>query len=378
MNLEGTMASARQLDNERNREELFIVNIAADPEHNIVQDMPTYVGGVLSCSVVNSGTISAQVVKIWVEDSQHKSAFVNVQGATSFIAENQKSGRLGEGQTATVTASGAPNPNDPQLRFWIVTARGNEFSLKVTGPPGADGSDGTRWYTGTQYTKLSPPPNDFIPIDPLTGNPADVNTGDFYVNTITGDLFQKQSSGEWLWKMKIAGTSGFATVAGGIGWIAMNFEIFEHWEFSSDQNNKDIHLIQPIANAYTINRLGSKSYLLFHVRMANVDPNHDILLTSDSSIYTLVANTGGGSVKYAEWKIATLDNGVLHCPPAHTVQLDRYLDPTQDPNWVDMYFYGEYPTNIQLPKLYPMNIEFFGTRVGQYGQNLPFVSLYFN
>ena len=295
--LEQTIIQTRQMDLDIASEHLLILNPVYSPAPHT-----------FSCSIQNSGAITVQVVRLWIQSATGQLSSYPISPAIT----------VPQGQTKDCPETFATDiqPNLNPGGFWLVTARGNRFTygegMGPQGPPGPAGQDGT------------------------TTN---------------------------------------ALVSQGIGYIAMDFNTFSHYEFTSDQNGKTI-TVSP-TTSYTIG--SGASYLLFHVVLTNADPNNDITLNHLSDVYILGSNQGGGSVKYVTWTLATLDPNthVLNAIPAdYSVTLHK-----NNADWVDVYFYGSIPSgnNKIAPGLYPMNIMLFGLRgTNAYGQNLPFVALYFS
>lgn len=362
------MAAARQMDNERNREELYIVSIMADSVNNIDANIPSYADGVLSCSVINSGTIAAQIVAIWVEDSNRNSAFVNVQSdPNSYISETQQSPSPRLGGTAINTAT-PPNANDPDLKYWIVTARGNMFSLKTTGPQGFDGADGNKWYNdeSTEWSKINPPP--------IWNFGENEQVGDYYFNTKTRDIYVRETD-HWRWIITLPKSGGQAGVAQGIGSIAMDFAGFKVYAFSSKPG---VDSVLPAPSSFDVSK---NSYLIFKVPVWNVDPDErDIVLSKDSRVWASI--TQQSTMKSGSFKLIDVNDatGKIVALSRDSVPLP-YTDDTESTPPLVLYFgYDVKGTDItnDFPQTVPLNILLYGGIDGglnNYGQNLPFVSI---
>jgi len=63
-----------------------------------------------------------------------------------------------------------------------------------TGAPGAPGKDGSVWYSGEGA--------------PVTDQPAAAQEGDYWVNTVTGEVYQMQDDGTWVKVASIRGPAG--------------------------------------------------------------------------------------------------------------------------------------------------------------------------
>jgi hypothetical protein len=111
--LEATMIQSRQMDLDKSNELLVLKGVSDD-----------------YFLINNTGTLSAQVVRLWVQDSSGNSNSWTVPLAQQAILPNQ------EKQYGPM--SGATN----KFRYWFITARGNQFSYLVQGGKGQDGING--------------------------------------------------------------------------------------------------------------------------------------------------------------------------------------------------------------------------------------------
>ncbi len=130
--LEDSMVQLRQIDNDRAKEIMVLKTVAKN-------------GNDFTFRINNTGTLSAQVVRLWVEDSTGKTGSWSVPGDQQVFLPNE------EANCGIATISGLNN----DLRYSFVTARGNQFTYGVTGPqgpqgsPGADGTDGINGTSGS-------------------------------------------------------------------------------------------------------------------------------------------------------------------------------------------------------------------------------------
>ena len=160
-----------------------------------------------------------------------------------------------------------------------------------------------------------------------------------------------------------------ANVAKGIGSIAMDFNAFRYYEPSS--SNPPVG-IPPVGTdlgaanfAYT---MPGDSWTVFSVELTNFDESKkDIILYSTSCIWLLSPPTSAGAVKGDTWYITRV---VDHKLAIFTPQVLRYNDPTT------VYFGAWYGKSV-ADSVTAVNILLFGEIDGNdYGQNVPFVSIY--
>ena len=109
------MIQTRLMDNDKARELLVLISA-------------NYVGTTLQFTINNSGTISGQVVRLWVQDSSGSSSSAPI--TNKVLLPNDE-------LTITGTATGAASTIGD--RFWFETARGNQFTYLIQGGKGQDG-----------------------------------------------------------------------------------------------------------------------------------------------------------------------------------------------------------------------------------------------
>ena len=155
-----------------------------------------------------------------------------------------------------------------------------------------------------------------------------------------------------------------AQVAQGIGSIAFNFDKFWHYEFSNIPA-QGTALPSASPKNYTISE---SKYTVYHVTASNFDPGgQDIILDGNSSIYIIGQHSG--TVKYGTWNLVNVTNNKIY-PSSNAEASLSFLAP------IDLYFAGTI-SNIDTGYAYPLNILFCGTKdSGDFGQNIPFVSIY--
>jgi hypothetical protein len=159
-----------------------------------------------------------------------------------------------------------------------------------------------------------------------------------------------------------------AQVAQGIGAIAFDFEQFWHYEFSGTpaQGNP---LPSRSPKNYTISM---SKYTVFHVVVTNFDPlGKDIVLNGNSSIYIICAQKS--TVKYGTWGLVNVTaNNIYPSSPA------QYR--LKYKNTIEIYFAGlptSFTGGVDVNTAYPLNVILLGRKGNNdYGQNIPFVSIY--
>lgn len=155
-----------------------------------------------------------------------------------------------------------------------------------------------------------------------------------------------------------------AQVSQGIGSIALNFEQFWHYEFSvTPAQGTSLPSASP--KNYTIS---ASKYTVYHVVLTDLDPlRQNIVLDGNSSIY--IVGQHSNTVKYATWDLVTVTSNKIY--PSSDVQYTlQFGVPTE------LYFSGTI-SGIDENNLYPLNILLFGKKGNNdYGQNIPFVSIY--
>ena len=167
-----------------------------------------------------------------------------------------------------------------------------------------------------------------------------------------------------------------ANVTQGIGSVSMDFNKFNHYEFSSSPDGYDLNSYTVTNKNYT---LTAKKFLVLHIVLTDLDPDPsqpNIMLNGLTALYFLGATSSGqsSSVKWGYWKsLNVTSDRIVHL--GWNVQYSLiWGQPT------DIYFYASGGQNgdSDWPNgLYPMNIMVFGTKGNNdYGQNIPFVSVY--
>jgi hypothetical protein len=155
-----------------------------------------------------------------------------------------------------------------------------------------------------------------------------------------------------------------AQVAQGIGSISFNFDQFWHYDFSSTPAEGTV---LPSANPlnYTVSE---SKYTVYHVMLMDLDPNgQNIVLNGNSSIYIIGQHSG--TVKYATWNLVNVTNNKIY-PSSNARNTLMYRVATE------LYFAGMI-SSIDTDNAYPLNILLMGTKgASDYGQNIPFVSIY--
>ncbi len=160
-----------------------------------------------------------------------------------------------------------------------------------------------------------------------------------------------------------------ANVTQGIGSISMDFAKFNHYDFGGPPAPGTSIASYLSPSNYTISQ-GMNT--LFHVVLTDMDPlGQNITLDGNSSIY-IIGQNNGNTVKFLTANLVnvTLGKIYLSSPAAYTLPLSMPLD---------IYFYGSTATlgNLADGHIYPVNIMLFGQKGGSdYGQNIPFISIY--
>ena len=160
-----------------------------------------------------------------------------------------------------------------------------------------------------------------------------------------------------------------ANVTQGIGSVAMDFSAFWHYDFPSSPAQGTPLPSQSPAN-YTVS---ASKYTVFHVVLTDFDPlGQNITLNGNSSIYILGPHSS--TVMWGTWKLVNVTGGKIY--PSSGVLYNLYMGvPTV------LYFSGDLTDltgkQIDPNHVYPLNILLFGTKGNDdYGQNIPFVSVY--
>jgi hypothetical protein len=302
--LENAMIKARQIDNDKANEHLLIMTNA------------TFLNGQLKCQIQNTGTIPAQVVRIWAQPSgagvpANKPALITIQ----------------QGQSSPPYTFSFNSVNMNPGGFWVITARGNKFSFgEGMGAPGPTGNPGP---TGSPGATGSPGPS---------GAPGP------------------------------SGIPGSVAVAMGIGSIAMDFKSFSHYDGVSSTNGS---LIVP-SQIYSYTIPGSGNEIL-HVKVMNCDPDSRTIVIKSGSMWAITPFSG--TIKGDQWKIAKVISGHYY-----TYSGTSYSQILPLNVWVDLYFGASdggrssgnvVPLNILLSG----TATYLNGTTTDYGQNLPFIAL---
>jgi hypothetical protein len=124
--LEATMIQSRQIDLDKATELLVLKSVTGG---NFV--------------INNSSPLTAQVVRLWYQDTSGNSIPISVPLAQQAILPNEEK-PYGQGIV----------PSN-QARYWFITARGNQFSYLIQGGKGLDGLDGKNGADGIATGSLS-------------------------------------------------------------------------------------------------------------------------------------------------------------------------------------------------------------------------------
>jgi len=273
------------------------------------------------------------------------------------------------------------------------------YITTISGVAGPSGADGTKWYPGTAYTQSSPPPNDGLPNDfhdPITG--LNAKQGDYYFNTDTYDLFMKLADGSWQYIVTIEPGGDGVKVAQGIGKFAMDFDDFKVYNLTKVGNDYIFNRAAE-GNGYDVTRpakpQGYNLGVVFRVKLTNLDDaGRDYFLSSKSMFWCLFPATDL-QPRGASWFLVdvALDNNTNTgkiVQPTSSVKLEY----TPDGKATYLYFASdtEFTTtftpfgdtgnfNPPADNIASTNLAMIG-HLGSaygpyYGQNLPFVSIYF-
>ena len=134
--LERTVMQTRQMDNDKANEQLTITDQGSAVNTNSV---------IVNCNLTNAGNLPVQVIRLWVQDLSN-----NNTGSLQILSTE---GVLQQGRTKSYSGTVNVQITDPaidQIRFWFVTARGNQFTLGDTGPyiPTIESGTGGEFYVG--------------------------------------------------------------------------------------------------------------------------------------------------------------------------------------------------------------------------------------
>jgi len=172
--------------------------------------------------------------------------------------------------------------------------------------------------------------------------------------------------------------STISNVSMGIGIIGFDFKKFYHYDtnlYGAPSNNYSLGKLADWSKTYSTTQ---GKYTIFHVTLTSYDPTAKTMYVYlPSAIY--VVGSHSGTVKFDTWKLVNVtgnpDTG-LTLNPTYSV---NYTLPHETP--VDVYFAGTGLDGgaIDSGYIYPLNIMIWGKLgTSDYGQNVPFVTLYFN
>ena len=152
--------------------------------------------------------------------------------------------------------------------------------------------------------------------------------------------------------------------AQGIGSVAFDFEQFWHYDFSSTPA-QGTSLPSASSKNYTVSE---GNYTVYHVVLTDFDLlGQNIVLDGNSTIFIL--GQQARTVKWGQWNLVNVTNNKIY--PNSGVQYTLQFGAT-----TDLYFSGSI-SSIDTPNLYPLNILLSGKKGNNdYGQNIPFVSIY--
>jgi hypothetical protein len=296
--LEATMMQSRQVDSDKARESLVLKQV---PSNN-------------SFIINNTGTIPAQVVRLWAEDSSGIPISLQIPSDKQVILPNQE---LPFGPLAG--ASG-------KFRCWFVTARGNQFTFLQQGGKGQDGTNG---------------------IDGKNGTDGDVTSA------IT------------------------AEVANGIGSIAMNFEKWAHYDFSNQPVSGTTTLTSgTFSNSYSFSN--NKYVVFHTVLTNVNNKTSKISLSIDSNMWAIVTQAGTVKSAPSWALLNVDNNQKMVVPGSgFTFDLPYNQSKTVYFGWTRTGFPGgtSLPVVIPMNILLWGSMYYKNGTVTEYGQNLPFVAL---
>jgi hypothetical protein len=119
LGLEQSMIQVRQMDIDKGNEQIQISQGSTNLYTSITSNSLT-----LSCILNNTGTLSVELIRLWIEDlSNNNAGSLAISGADSILRQGQAKPYSG-----TVNLQVA-NPASDHFRFWFVSARGNKFTL---------------------------------------------------------------------------------------------------------------------------------------------------------------------------------------------------------------------------------------------------------
>jgi hypothetical protein len=174
----------------------------------------------------------------------------------------------------------------------------------------------------------------------------------------------------------------YAAVAGGIGLIGFDFKGFRHYDVVAPEagwipdDNYPVGTLDGFLKTYHIKPF--PQYTIFHVVLTNYDPGEETMyLESNSAIYVIGSHSG--TVKYHTWNVINVTGNETTGYSLNPSITANYSLPYETP--VHVFFAGENPkagADIDIGRVYPLNILVHGKLgIEDYGQNVPFVTLYF-
>ena len=172
--------------------------------------------------------------------------------------------------------------------------------------------------------------------------------------------------------------STISNVSMGIGIIGFDFKQFFHYDTNSSSTPSNNYNLGPLASWSKTYATTQGRYTIFHVTLTSYDPTAQTMYVKlPSAIYVIGSHSG--TVKFDTWKLVNVTGDAttgFRLNPTYPVQ---YILPHEIP--VDVFFAGTGLDGglIDSGAIYPLNIMVFGKLgTADYGQNVPFVTLYFN
>jgi len=171
--------------------------------------------------------------------------------------------------------------------------------------------------------------------------------------------------------------STISNVSMGIGIIGYDFKAFFHYDTNSSSvpgNNYNLGYLANWSKTFTV---AQGQYTIFHVTLTNYDPSKATMkILLPSAIYVIGSHSG--TVMYNTWRAVNVTGSEAtgwRLNPGNSVE---YNLPWQTP--VEVFFagLGLDGGSIDSGSVYPLNILVYGKLGAEdYGQNVPFVTLYF-
>lgn len=284
----------------------------------------------------NYGSLPVKLVSLWVVDENNKYNHI----ALDLV--------LPPGTITTVGESVPFNSPGDGLSCWFISERGNTISEKPMSVT-----------------------NNYVENSSVTIDTSESSTVNNYIagnSSVTNNYIENNNS------------STYANVAGGIGLIGFDFKAFRHYDIDpaydgwEPSNNYLVGTLDTFSDTYSII---ADQYTIFHVVLTNWDPaNNTMYLESTSAIYVIGAHAG--TTKYYTWALMNTTGNEETGIRINPFQEATYVLPPREP--VHVYFAGMNPRSslIDQGQVYPLNILVHGKLDSKdYGQNVPFVTLYF-